>query len=121
MEHKFDYEFWNMHPYVLDKGEECFCDLAKEFGVEDWNILSSIEDKAKGFVFAALVNAYQRGNNPFESSREFALANLINQYKIDCLIDYICETQGLNPTDFEHHAYDDGEFLDVKYKGEVVA
>lgn len=121
MESKFDYAFWNMYPYVLGKGEECFCDLAEKFGVNDYNILSEIEAQAQDRILEALVIAYQRDTNPFKSSREFVLANLINKYKIDCLITYICETQGLNPDDFEHHAYDDGAFLDVKYKGEVIA
>lgn len=122
MESKFDYGFWNMCPHTLSKGEECFCDLAKAFGVDDCIIaLSDVENRAKSFVLADLVKAYQRGNNPFESTREFVLANLINEHKINCLIDYICTTQGLNPDDFEHHAYDDGALLDVKYKGEVIA
>ncbi len=121
METKFDYTFWNMDPYILNKGEECFCDLAEAFGVNDFEILSDIENEAKDLILAALANSYQYGVNPFKSTRHFLLANLINHYKIDYLIDYICKTQGLNPDDFEHHAYDDGALLAVKYKGEIIA
>lgn len=46
---------------------------------------------------------------------------MINHCKLEHLIAYICRTQGLDKDDFEHHAYDDGALVDVRYKGEVVA
>lgn len=124
MEHEFDYAFWCLNPYVLNKGEECFVNLAKYFGIDDNTgplTLTNIENEIKDDILYALVKAYNKGDNPFNSCKLFALENLINSYKIDRLIDYICETQGLNRKDFEHDVYNDGALLEVKYKGEVIA
>lgn len=68
-----------------------------------------------------MINAREKGYNPFENSKPFLLANLINQVKIDALIHIICEKKNLNEEDFEHHAYEDGALLDVKYKDEIIA
>ena len=119
---KFGYGFWNLHPNILAHGEQCFKDLDEHFGIDVFSQeLSDIEDEAKDRVLEALVNAYHKGSNPFKDSKCFQLANLINAYKLDYLIEYICNTQGLNPDDFEHNAYNDGIYLDVEYKGEIIA
>ena len=121
-EHKFGYGFWDLHPNILAHGEQCFEDLAEHFGIDVFSQeFSDIEDEAKDNVLEALVSAYHNGSNPFKDSKSFQLANLINTYKLERLIDYICETKGLNRDDFEHHAYEDGALLDVIYKGEIIA
>ena len=79
------------------------------------------EREAKDVILEALVNAREKEYNPFDDSKSFLLANLINQAKIDALIGIICEKKNLNEEDFEHHAYDDGALLDVKYKDEIIA
>lgn len=119
-EYEFDYGFWNLHPNVLASGEKAFELLAEHFEVSSLE-LSDIEDAAKWDVLSALAGAERQGENPFYDSKSFMLANLINQYKLDHLIAYICRTQGLDEDDFEHHAYDDGTLVDVRYKGEVIA
>ena len=69
----------------------------------------------------ALVNAREKGYNPFDDSKPFMLANLINQAKIDALIHMICVKRNLNEEDLEQFAYEDGALLDVKYKEEIIA
>lgn len=119
---KFDYGFWGLQPNVLAHGEQCFEDLAEHFGIDVYSLeLSDIENEAKDDILLALVNAHHSGSNPFKDNKSFLLSNLINAYKLDRLIDYICETQGLEREDFEHDAYHDGTLLEVTYKGEVIA
>ncbi len=119
---KFDYGFWSMHPNILAHGEQCFEDLAEHFGIDVFSQeLSDIEDAAKDDILLALVNAHHAGSNPFKDNKSFQLANLINTRKLDRLIDYICEKQGLEREDFEHDAYLDGALLNVTYKGEIIA
>ena len=119
---EFDYNFWELQPNVLAHGEQCFENLAEHFGISVYSQeLSDIENEAKNDILLALVSAYHAGSNPFKDSKSFLLANLINTFKLNRLIDYICETQGLKCEDFEHDAYHDGTLLEVKYKGEVIA
>lgn len=120
MEYEFDYGFWNLHPNILSHGEKAFEEVAEQFNISDRE-LSDIENEAKDMVLDALVCARNRGSNPFRDCKEFLLENLINSYKLDCLIHYICEAQGLNESDFSHDAYDSGTLLNVYYKGEVIA
>lgn len=118
----FDYSFWHLHPNILAHGEQCFENLAEHFGIDVYSQeLSDIEDRAKSDVLAALSNAYLHGENPFSDSRAFLLENLINACKLNCLISYICELQGLNYEDFEHNAYEDGALLTVSYKHKNIA
>lgn len=119
-EYEFDYGFWGMHPHVLACGEKAFELLGEHFEVSSLE-LSDIEDAAKWDVLSALAEAERQGKNPFYDSEPFMLSNLINQYKLDQLIAYICRTQGLDEDDFEHDAYNDGALVDVRYKGEVIA
>lgn len=119
-EYEFDYGFWGMHPHILACGEKAFELLGEHFGAGTLE-LSDIEDAAKWDVLLDLAEAGRQGKNPFYDSEPFMLANLINQYKLDHLIAYICRTQGLDEDDFEHHAYDDGALVDVCYKGEIIA
>lgn len=119
-EYEFDYGFWGMHPHVLACGEKAFELLGEHFNVNSLE-LSDIEDAAKRDVLFALADAFRQGKNPFYDSEPFMLANLINQCKLEHLILYICRTQGLDEDDFEHHAYDDGALVDVRYKGEIIA
>lgn len=120
MGYEFDYGFWRLHPNVLNHGEGAFEEVAEQFHVSDRE-LSDIEDETKDMVLEALVYAHSRGSNPFRDCKEFLLENLINSYKLDCLINHICETQDLNREDFCHDAYNDGALLNVYYKGEVIA
>lgn len=120
MEYEFCYGFWGLHPNILAHGEKAFEEVAAQFHVS-CSKLNDIEDEAKDMVLEALVCAHSRGSNPFRDHKEFLLENLINSYKLDCLIDYICATQDLNKEDFNHDAYNDGALLNVYYKGEVIA
>lgn len=119
-EYEFDYGFWGMHPHILACGEKAFELLGEHFEVSSLE-LSDIEDAAKCDVLFALADAERHGENPFYDSKPFILANLINHCKLEHLIAYICRTQGLDKDDFEHHAYDDGALVDVRYKGEIIA
>lgn len=119
-ENDFDFGFWGLYPNVLNAGEQCFNDLGEYFHISEEE-KEEAEREAKDVILEALVNAREKGYNPFDDSKLLMLANLINQAKIDALINIICEKKNLNEEDFEHHAYDDGTLLDVKYKNEIIA
>lgn len=119
-ENDFDFGFWSLYPYVLNTGERCFNNLGDYFHISEEE-KEEAEREAKDVILEALVNAREKGYNPFDDSKPLMLANLINQVKIDALIEIICEKKNLNEEDFEHHAYDDGALLDVKYKDEIIA
>lgn len=116
----FDFAFWGLYPNVLNAGEQCFNDLGDYFHISEEE-KEEAEREAKDVILEALINAKEKGYNPFDDSKPFLLANLINQAKIDALIAIICEKRHLNEEDFEHDAYDDGALLDVKYKDEIIA
>lgn len=119
-EKNFDFAFWSLYPNVLNAGEQCFNDLGDYFHISEEE-KEEAEREAKDVILEALVNAREKGYNPFDDSKPFLLANLINQAKINALIHMICEKRHLNEEDFEHDAYDDGALLDVKYKEEIIA
>lgn len=79
------------------------------------------EREAKDVILEALIHAREKGYNPFNDGKPFLLANLINQAKIDALINIICVKRNLNEEDFEHFTYEVGALLDVKYKEEIIA
>lgn len=121
-ENNFDFGFWSLYPNVLNAGERCFNDLGDYFHIsEEEKEEEEAEREAKDVILDALVNAREKGYNPFDDSKPFMLANLINQAKIDALINIICVKRNLNEEDFEHFAYEDGALLDVKYKEEIIA
>ena len=119
-ENNFDFGFWGLYPNVLNAGERCFNDLGDYFHISEEE-KEEAEREAKNVILDALVNAREKGYNPFDDSKPFMLANLINQVKIDALINMICVKRNLNEKDFEHFAYEDGALLDVKYKEEIIA
>lgn len=118
--YSFDYNFWNLNPYVLNKGEECFSKLANKFNISITE-QTEIENQAKDEILDALTKAYQENKNPLKTSQPFLLANLINQYKLDNLIEHICRKYNLNENDFYHDAYHDGTYLKIEYKNKLIA
>lgn len=106
--------------YVLNKGEKAFCKLANKFNI---SIIeqTEIENQAKDDILYALIKAYQENKNPLKDSEPFLLANLINQYKLDNLIEHICRKYNLNESDFYHDAYHDGSYLKVEYQNKLIA
>lgn len=119
-DYNFDYNFWSLNPSVLNKGEEAFCKLANKFKI---SIIeqTEIENQAKDEILYALTKAYQENKNPLKESKPFLLANLINQYKLDNLIEHICRKYNLNEDDFYHDAYHDGTYLKIEYKNKLIA
>lgn len=119
-DYNFDYNFWGFNPYVLNKGEEAFCKLANKFNI---SIIeqTEIKNQAKDDILYALIKAYQENKNPLKDSEPFLLANLINQYKLDNLIEHICRKYNLNESDFYHDAYHDGSYLKVEYQNKLIA
>lgn len=114
--YNFEYNFWNLNPRVLNAGEKQFQLLANHFHIS-MDKLSDIEDEAKDDVLQAIVNVANTKQNPFKHNNQFILANLINQYKLERLVDYICETKKEIPEDFDYDAINDGAYVKVLYKG----
>ena len=113
--YKFEYNFWRLNPLILNAGEKQFQLLAKHFDIS-LDKLSDIEDTAKDDVLTAIVNVANKGENPFKHNKEFLLSNLINQYKLDQLVNYICKTKNEKPENFTYDAIQDGAYVKVLYK-----
>lgn len=115
----FDFGFWNLNIAVLNQGEKQFQLLAKSFHVSEEE-QSEVEDMAKDDVADAIARATLKCANPFRNTSSFLLSNLINKYRLENLIGYICEKQGKDERDFDCDAYNDGAYVKVLYKGEPI-
>lgn len=106
----FDFYYWGIRPELLESCDETVREVGKIFELTD-DDLQEVEgiarDEANAEIFKYI---FGTGN---------AFTNLINRNKLASLIDMIHEKKGIPYKYLEYEC--DGEILNIRYKGELVA